>query len=104
MPTYEYECPECEEVVEIIHGVNQKPPRKCPACGESTRLRKRLAAPAFQFKGSGWYVTDYARKKEKKEKEKARKESSAGDSSDSSKSEKSESSKKPEKKADKASD
>lgn len=102
MPTYEYECPECEEVVEIIHGVNEKPPRKCPACGESTRLRKRLSAPAFQFKGSGWYVTDYARKKEKKGK--GEKESSTADSGDTAKSGKSESAKKPEKKADKASD
>ena len=102
MPTYEYECPECEEVVEIIHGVNQRPPRKCPACGKTSRLRKQLTAPAFQFKGSGWYVTDYARKKEKKGK--AGSEASGGEGGDSSKADKSEASEKSKKKADQASE
>ncbi len=82
MPTYEYRCPACESIVEVIHGVNDPPPRKCPQCGARRRLEKQLSAPAFQFKGSGWYVTDYARKDKDKGKSA---ESSSGDSKSSKK-------------------
>lgn len=60
MPIYEYECQECEHRLEALQQISEPPLTTCPECqGE---LRKLLSAPAFQFKGSGWYVTDYARK------------------------------------------
>ncbi len=61
MPLYEYQCSSCEKTVEAIQPFAAPPLTDCPECGEST-LRKLLSAPAFQFKGSGWYVSDYARK------------------------------------------
>jgi putative FmdB family regulatory protein len=60
MPIYEYECRKCKAHTEAFQKVNDKPLTKCPKCGG--RLDKRISAPAIQFKGSGWYVTDYAGK------------------------------------------
>lgn len=59
MPIYEYQCQACEERLERIQGISDPPLTTCPECGGE--LKKLLSAPAFQFKGSGWYVTDYAR-------------------------------------------
>ena len=60
MPLYEYKCRKCGHRFEKIESVNSSTTKKCPKCGAtSDRL---LAAPAIQFKGSGWYVTDYAGK------------------------------------------
>lgn len=59
MPIYEYQCQACEEKLESIQSISDPPLTTCPECGGE--LRKLLSAPAFQFKGSGWYVTDYAR-------------------------------------------
>ena len=59
MPLYEFQCSDCGEQMELIVKVNARPP-KCPDCGG--KLKKQISAPAFQFKGSGWYVTDYAGK------------------------------------------
>lgn len=60
MPLYEYQCAACGHRLEIIEKVTDDTSRKCPECsGEMERL---LSAPAIQFKGSGWYITDYARK------------------------------------------
>lgn len=64
MPIYEYACQTCGERTEAIQQLSDPPLKKCPSCGG--KLRKLLSAPAFQFKGSGWYVTDYARKQESK--------------------------------------
>ena len=61
MPLYEYQCTECEATLEAIQAFSAPPLEECPECGQST-LKKLLSAPAFQFKGSGWYVNDYARK------------------------------------------
>ena len=61
MPLYEYKCSKCGAVTEIIQKVSDPPPRTCPQCGG--KLHKLLSSPAIQFKGSGWYVTDYASKK-----------------------------------------
>lgn len=58
MPIYEYECRKCGALTEVFQKMNDKPPAKCGKCGG--RLEKRISAPAIQFKGSGWYVTDYA--------------------------------------------
>ncbi|MEE8137491.1 MAG: FmdB family zinc ribbon protein [Thermoanaerobaculia bacterium] len=60
MPLYEYECAKCGHRTEVIQRVGAGPPGDCSECGG--QLRRLLSAPAFQFKGSGWYVTDYARK------------------------------------------
>ncbi|MFW6139995.1 MAG: FmdB family zinc ribbon protein [Acidobacteriota bacterium] len=59
MPLYEYECSKCHKKIEIIQKVGEPPPKKCPYCGGI--LNKLVSTPAIQFKGSGWYVTDYAR-------------------------------------------
>jgi putative FmdB family regulatory protein len=60
MPIYEYECRKCGAHTEAFQKLSDKPLTKCPKCGG--RLEKRISAPAIQFKGSGWYVTDYAGK------------------------------------------
>jgi putative FmdB family regulatory protein len=60
MPLYEYICERCGETTETLQRHGDPPPPECPKCGGP--LRKKMSAPAFQFKGSGWYVTDYARK------------------------------------------
>ena len=65
MPIYEYECRKCKAHTEAFQKVTDKPLTKCPKCGG--RLDKRISAPAIQFKGSGWYVTDYAGKATKGE-------------------------------------
>lgn len=60
MPLYEYECTACGERTEIIQRLSDPPLADCPKCGQP--VKKLLSAPSFQFKGSGWYVTDYASK------------------------------------------
>jgi putative FmdB family regulatory protein len=60
MPLYEYQCDACEHRFELIQKFSDPPVEKCPVCGGS--VRKLLSSPAIQFKGSGWYITDYARK------------------------------------------
>ena len=66
MPIYEYECRKCKAQTEVFQKVNDKPPAKCSKCGG--RLERKISAPAIQFKGSGWYVTDYAAKATKSDK------------------------------------
>jgi putative FmdB family regulatory protein len=60
MPLYEYQCKKCGHRFEKIQKFSDKPVKKCPECGG--RVEKTISAPAVQFKGSGWYVTDYAKK------------------------------------------
>jgi putative FmdB family regulatory protein len=60
MPLYEYECESCHHRFEKIQKFSDPPEEVCPKCGG--RVRKLLSSPAIQFKGSGWYITDYARK------------------------------------------
>ena len=60
MPLYEYKCLKCGRLTEKIESVSGPHLKKCPHCGG--RVESVLSAPAIQFKGSGWYVTDYARK------------------------------------------
>jgi len=60
MPLYEYRCTQCGNTVEVLQKAKDKPPVKCPKCGGP--LRKIISSPAIQFKGSGWYITDYAKK------------------------------------------
>ena len=59
MPIYEYECRKCKAHIEAFQKLTDKPLTKCRNCGG--KLEKKLSAPAIQFKGSGWYVTDYAK-------------------------------------------
>jgi putative FmdB family regulatory protein len=66
LPLYEYECPEHGRF-ELVRKFSDPPVEKCPRCGKP--VQKIVSAPAIQFKGSGWYITDYAKK-------------SAGDSKD----------------------
>jgi len=60
MPLREYQCKKCKHRFEKIQKFSDKPLKKCPECGGP--LEQLLSAPAVQFKGSGWYVTDYAKK------------------------------------------
>jgi len=59
VPLYEYECPK-DGAFEQMQKFSDPPLAACPKCGGP--VEKLLSAPAIQFKGSGWYVTDYARK------------------------------------------
>jgi putative FmdB family regulatory protein len=62
MPVYEYECSNCGQSFERLQNVGARAPRTCPSCEKAGTVRRRVSAPAFQFKGSGWYITDYAGK------------------------------------------
>ncbi|HEY6338402.1 MAG TPA: zinc ribbon domain-containing protein [Candidatus Sulfotelmatobacter sp.] len=106
MPLYEYKCKKCGHQFEKIQKFSDKMVKKCPDCGGP--VEQMISAPAVQFKGSGWYVTDYAKKsgtlassdsKDSKKEDKnksdgAGKESSAKDSSPKESSSKETSSKK----------
>lgn len=85
MPIYEYECQKCHTRQEVYQKVNDKPPRKCNKCGG--RVERIVSAAAIQFKGSGWYVTDYAGGS-KKAAEKAESEATVATDQKSDKSEK----------------
>jgi len=60
MPLYEYQCQACGRRLERIQKFSDPPLETCPHCGG--KLEKLISSPAIQFKGSGWYITDYARK------------------------------------------
>jgi putative FmdB family regulatory protein len=62
VPLHEYKCKKCKHKFEKIQKFSDRPLKKCPECGGP--LEQVLHAPAVQFKGSGWYVTDYAAKSE----------------------------------------
>jgi putative regulatory protein, FmdB family len=59
MPLYEYLCASCKRKTEVLQDFGEKPLKICPHCGG--KLKKLMSSPAIQFKGSGWYVTDYAK-------------------------------------------
>lgn len=73
MPLYEYQCEECGELIEVIQQFSDDPLTTCPTC--AGRLERLLSAPAIQFKGNGWYVTDYARSKSPEKDESAQQKS-----------------------------
>jgi putative FmdB family regulatory protein len=62
MPLYEYECTACGHRFELIQRFADPPVETCVSCGQGP-VHKLLSAPAVHFKGTGWYVTDYANKK-----------------------------------------
>lgn len=100
MPIYEYRCKKCGDQQEVFLRMADKQPTKCRKCGG--RLEKLVSSPAIQFKGEGWYVTDYARKGSVAEK--VEKELSSSDSSGEkpASGDKDKSKKTPSKKTDKA--
>ena len=61
MPIYEYQCQSCGKRTEVLQKMDDAPLATCPNCGGE--VKKLISAPAFQLKGSGWYVTDYGGKK-----------------------------------------
>jgi putative FmdB family regulatory protein len=83
LPLYEYRCLKCDRHTDKIENMNGPHLKKCPHCGG--KVESVITAPSIQFKGTGWYVTDYGRK------------TSGGDSAKSEKGEKSEKSEKSEK-------
>jgi putative FmdB family regulatory protein len=60
VPLYEYQCSKCKHRFEKIQKFSDPHVTKCPKCG--SKIEQLISAPAVQFKGSGWYVTDYAKK------------------------------------------
>ena len=61
MPLYEYECEACGKRFEIIQKFSDAPPDTCRLCGKGP-VRRLMSSPAIQFKGTGWYITDYSQK------------------------------------------
>ena len=61
MPLYEYKCRKCGSTLETLQRINEPPLKECPKCRGS--LEKILSPPALQFKGTGFYITDYVQKK-----------------------------------------
>ena len=59
MPIYEYHCPKCGDF-EVMQKMSDKPLSSCPTCRR--KVNKLISSTSFQLKGSGWYITDYARK------------------------------------------
>ncbi len=59
MPLYEYECKGCKSVFEVLQRINEEPLKKCIHCGGS--VEKLISKSSFQFKGTGWYITDYTK-------------------------------------------
>jgi putative FmdB family regulatory protein len=60
MPMYEYQCESCSNRFERIQKFSDPPIDTCPKCGKGP-VRKLISSPAIQFKGTGWYITDYAK-------------------------------------------
>ena len=88
MPLYEYQCKKCKHKFEKIQKFSDRPIRKCPECGGP--VEKIQHAPNVQFKGTGWYVTDYAAKSDKSrltaaQKRRLRKERNHGERQDGAK-------------------
>tara|TARA_B100001029_G_C14765605_1_gene288344 strand:- start:317 stop:607 length:291 start_codon:yes stop_codon:yes gene_type:complete len=64
MPIYDYKCSKCENEIEIIQKISDKPKDVCPMCNKKG-LKKQISAPSFRLKGSGWYETDFKTGKKK---------------------------------------
>ena len=87
MPLYEYQCKKCKHRFEKIQKFSDPMVKKCPDCGG--RVEQMISAPAVQFKGSGWYVTDYASKKNTSESSSSEKAEKAENAEKADKAEKS---------------
>ncbi|MGE5816989.1 MAG: FmdB family zinc ribbon protein [Deltaproteobacteria bacterium] len=89
MPIYEYKCEKCG-TFETTQRITEKPLSKCPTC--KGKVKKLISNTSFQLKGTGWYITDYARKGKDKEKTAAKSDNGAKSSSEIKKESKTESS------------
>ena len=78
MPLYEYRCSKCGDVFEVIQKFSDEPVKTHEACGGD--VERLVSSPAFQFKGSGWYITDYARSGSSKGGEKSGEKTADGNS------------------------
>ena len=83
MPIYEYQCDDCNHVLDALQKVNDKPLVDCPECGKNS-LRRLISAPNFRLKGEGWYETDFKKENrknvaEQKDEKPEKKESSKSD-------------------------
>jgi putative FmdB family regulatory protein len=85
MPLYEYKCEACGNRFEKIQKFSDPLVDACPKCGG--KVEKLLSSPAIQFKGSGWYITDYANKSSSSDNASSSSSDKSSSSSDSSKSE-----------------
>ena len=72
MPIYEYQCEKCGEVFEVFQKVSDPPPKR-HECG-GRKIKRVMSQTSFILKGTGWYVTDYARKEQKDKESKGKKE------------------------------
>ena len=88
MPIYEYECRKCGHRFEIIQKIADAPLKKCNKC--KGKVERLISSPAIQFKGTGWYVTDYAKKGSREESSESEKSASSESSAKSSKKKKKE--------------
>src|SRR5262245_318138 len=61
MPLYEYQCDACGKRFEVIQKFSDAPADTCRVCGKGP-VQRLMSSPAIQFKGSGWYITDYSQK------------------------------------------
>ena len=66
MPLYEYKCESCKETFELLQKIDAEPLKKCILCNGN--VNKVISSSSFQFKGKGWYVTDYKSSKQKTKK------------------------------------
>jgi putative FmdB family regulatory protein len=80
MPLYEFECEDCKARFERIQKFTDPNPDVCPTCGKG-HIRRMFSSPAIQFKGSGFYITDYAKKSSPDSSSKSSGDKSGGDSS-----------------------
>jgi len=83
MPIYEYECTKCGQIEEVLQKFSEKPLSKCKHC--SGKLHKLISQSTFHLKGSGWYVTDYAKKNNLTPSKDKKKENKSAEPKDSSK-------------------
>jgi putative FmdB family regulatory protein len=100
VPIYEYRCTKCGHRFETIQKVTDSPLTKCERC--KGKVERLVSSPAIQFKGSGWYITDYARKGAKESPAESSKDGQSSDGASKSASEKSSADKPASKKKEKA--
>ena len=64
MPIYEYQCRDCNHLLDALQKINEEPLIDCPNCGGSA-LKRLISAPNFRLKGQGWYETDFKKENQK---------------------------------------
>lgn len=84
MPIYEYKCTNCGNQLEVMQKISDAPLRECPQCHQNN-LEKQWSLSGFQFKGSGWYISDYTNRGKEVKPETGGAEKTTGESSDAAK-------------------